>query len=63
LVSTLEGHDTLAELHDVVASHAPAEVWQMLVRTLVGHNTLDPVQKVDASQAPMEVWHCVVVGR
>ncbi len=55
MVSTLDGHVTLAELHDVVASHTPAEVWQMLVSRLDGHVTLAELHDVVASHTPAEV--------
>jgi hypothetical protein len=63
LVCTLDGHDTLDELHDVVASHTPADVWHTFVSALDGHDGPTPVQKVVASQAPSDVWHCAVDGR
>ncbi len=55
MVSTLDGHVTLAELQNVVASHAPADVWHWLVCTLDGHVTLDALHDTVASQTPADV--------
>jgi hypothetical protein len=55
LVNTLDGHVTLAELHDTVASQTPADVWHTLVLALDGHAGLAELHDVVVSHTPVEV--------